>query len=508
MSKSVKEYLISPKYADNSIVIMANSGARGNLSQLMQMVGMRGLMAKSYDYSRKNVNQIPRDTIENPVLASFREGMNINEFFNSSFGARKAISDVQMKTSKSGYMTRKLVDACQEVVVREDDCGSTSGIIYSDILDNDGKIIKDVLNRIIGRYAAIDIVDKDDKVIVQANELITEILANKIAKAKITNVEVRSPIYCQCKNGICKKCYGLDITTNKDPEIGTPVGIIAAQSIGEPITQINLRSFHSGGVAGGPQIAQGYERIVQLLELIQPQTYELARISSINGKITAIDIDVINERKLITISNTKNNDIEQISLDLNALLLNGIEVGATITRGQKLNFGSYSLKELLSICGIEAVRRYIIEEVQKVYLAQGININDKYVEIIVMQITNKLLVTNLNDADIIPGELLTTKKIIELNNNLFNQNKKLINAIPCLVALPNIPTYSTSFLASASFQYTKKALVKAALRGQVDNLENIKENVMLGCLIPAGTSLKTNDDLIDDAKKVVCEEYE
>jgi DNA-directed RNA polymerase subunit beta' len=487
---------------------MARSGARGNTDQLTQMIGMRGLMAKTFDYGRKNKSLIIRDSIESPVLSSFKTGMKISEFFNASYGARKAISDVQMKTSKSGYMTRKLVDVAQEVIVVEDDCGTTTGVKVSAIKNDDHQILEELRSRISGRYAASDVVDAKGKVFVKAGELITKTIAAQIQNAGIETVEIRSIMHCNCQHGVCKKCYGTDLTTGKDVKLHTPVGVIAAQSIGEPITQINLRSFHSGGVAGGPQIAQGYERIVQLLELIAPKEYEQTMIAPISGKITAITPIKDEETGSIrSIDVTITNKLETINVSVfhNALIT--VHVGDEINVGDKLNLGSINLNELLQVSGIEAVKQYIIDQVQKTYLHQGIQINDKYMEIIVNQMTNRVCINNSGDSNLLMGDVITYNKLAEINNELIAAHKNPANATPILISLPNIPAKSDSFLAAASFQYTKRVLINAAIRNQTDNLLSLKENVILGKLIPAGSGKEKIEEILQNGLRTRKEQY-
>jgi DNA-directed RNA polymerase subunit beta' len=487
---------------------MSRSGARGNTDQLTQMVGMRGLMAKTFDYGRKTKSLIIRDSIESPVISSFKSGMKISEFFNASYGARKAISDVQMKTSKSGYMTRKLVDVAQEVIVTEDDCGSYTGIVVTPIMNDDGQILESLSSRISGRYSVSDVVDNSGNVLVKGGELISEDIAEKIEKSGVESVEIRSILHCNCKHGVCRKCYGTDLTTGKDVNLYTPVGVVAAQSIGEPITQINLRSFHSGGVAGGPQIAQGYERIVQLLELIPPKDYETAIIAPISGKILSINDIKDEDSDLIKYKEVQiQNDIETVSVHVyhNAYMI--VKVGQDVVIGDKLNSGSINLHDLLIIKGIETVKHYIINEVQKMYLYQGIKINDKYMEIIINQMTNRVCISNSGDSNLLIGDTITINQLSEINDELLSNHKNPANATPILISLPNIPAKSDSFLAAASFQYTKRVLISAAIRNQVDNLQTLKENVILGKLIPAGSGNAKPEEIIANGFRTRKDEY-
>jgi DNA-directed RNA polymerase subunit beta' len=492
----IKKYLADPKNADNPIIIMAKSGARGNSSQIVQMVGMRGLMAKTFDYGRNNETHIVRDTIEAPVTSSFRDGLKVYEFFNSSYGARKSMSDVQMKTSKAGYMTRKLVDAAQEVVVNDEDCGSTTGLVVSAIYSDDGRTVMEKLSeRITGRYTTKPVVDANGHELIGANQLITKAIAEAIENAGVTAVEIRSIIHCQCKTGVCQKCYGIDLSTTKEVKLNTAVGIVAAQSIGEPITQINLRSFHGGGVAGGPQISQGYERINQLFEVVEPKEHETAHLSPINGRVTEIVDIEDDEHKIVNKRITIASDLETVNVLIDRRLPPLVKVGDQVNVGTKLNIGSIRLNDLLAVAGVESVRQYIISEVQRLYCNQGIGVNDKYIEIIVNQMTNRFKITNAGASDLNVGEYIVDNRLADINNALLAKNLAPANGIPLIIGLSNIPANSDSFLAAASFQYTKRALIKAAIKNQVDELKTLKENVMLGQLIPVGTGKMRRDDL-------------
>jgi DNA-directed RNA polymerase subunit beta' len=440
--------LADPENQDQSIVYMNKSGARGNLSQFTQMLGMRGLMSKSVNYSQSanSKSNIIKDAIENPVLNSFFDGLNILEYFNAAFGGRKAMVDTALKTSKSGYMTRKLVDSAQDVIVTEDDCGATTGIIVSTIKNDQNQVVEKLSERITGRIS-VRTITHDGKTLVSANELITSEIAKNIEKNGIEEVEVFSPIKCKCKNGICRKCYGLDISTNKMIEKDVPIGIIAAQSIGEPVTQLNMRAKATGGVAGGVQIAQGYERIKQLLDVVDPKENELARIASGNGRVKTIDQD--DNYKIVTVQYPNNSITYKIPHASKVL----VKVGDDVKIGDKLNVGNYSLKELLLVKGVEEVRKYIIEETQNVYRLQGIEINDKYIEIIVKQMTKNVLITNnTSTTNLFIGQSTTINELTELNNELLLANKKPIIARIELLGLDSIPSRSVSFLNAASFQ--------------------------------------------------------
>jgi DNA-directed RNA polymerase subunit beta' len=495
--------LSDPSNQDQSIIYMNKSGARGNLSQFTQMLGMRGLMSKSVNYSQSanSKSNIIKDTIENPVLNSFFDGLSIMEYFNAAFGGRKAMVDTALKTSKSGYMTRKLVDSAQDVVVSEDDCGTTSGIVVSAIKNEQDQIVEKLSERIVGRVSVNEI-KHDGNVLVAANELITADIAKKIEKSGIEEVEIFSPIKCTCKHGICKKCFGVDISTNKIIEKFTPIGIIAAQSIGEPVTQLNMRAKATGGVAGGTQIAQGYERIKQLLDVVDPKENELAKMAEGDGVIKSIEQD--DTYKTITIGYT--NAIKTYKIPHASKII--VKVGDNVKLGEKLNLGNYSLKDLLKIRGIEAVREYIINEVQNVYRLQGIEINDKYIEIIVKQMTKNMLITNNGDANnLFVGQSITINELTKTNDELLLSNKKPVIANIELLGLDSIPSRSASFLNAASFQYTKKVLINAAIRGQVDELLSLKENVMLGRLIPVGSGKQDISEIVQKGELTYKKEY-
>ncbi|GMO15512.1 MAG: DNA-directed RNA polymerase subunit beta' [Mycoplasmoidaceae bacterium] len=500
VTKDMEKIISDPNNANQSVIYMNKSGARGNLSQFTQMIGMRGLMAKSVNYSNSESSVI-KDTIENPILNSFFDGLTIMEYFNASYGGRKSMVDTALKTSKSGYMTRKLVDCAQDVIVKEDDCGATSGIIVSAIKNEQGQVIEKLSERIAGRTSVGKVKD-GSKVLVEENQLITSEIAKEIEKAGIQEVEVYSPIKCKCKHGICKKCYGIDISTNKVVSINTPIGIIAAQSIGEPVTQLNMRAKATGGVAGGVQIAQGYERIKQLLDVVDPKESELARISEGDGSVK--EIEQTSDYKIITITYMNNTKSYKIPNGSKVL----VSVGDKVKLGQKLNYGNFSLKELLKVCGINAVSKYIIEEIQNVYRLQGIEINDKYVEIIIRQMTKNMLITNAGDSDdYFIGQSVTFNDLVKINDTLLNSGKKPVIANNELLGLDSIPSRSVSFLNAASFQYTKKVLINAAIKGQIDELLSLKENVMLGKLIPVGSGKDDVENIILKGEEVYKKEY-
>lgn len=493
----------SPELQQNSIVIMADSGARGNTSNFTQLAGMRGLMSKSYNYDQKRKSRVIKDTIEIPIKHSFIEGLTVSEYFNSSYGARKGMTDTAMKTSKSGYMTRKLVDATQEIIISDHDCHTNSGLKVSAIIDNKDKtIIEPLYDRIVGRYIVFDLI-YNGELIIKSNEMITPSIAKRIVDLGITEVEVRSPLHCNSSHGICQKCFGLDLATNKEVKKGTAIGIIAAQSIGEPGTQLTMRTFHTGGVAGGSNITQGFERLKQLFDCIPPKPWERATICEINGIVTKSKWDDELKQYIVSIKN----DLEVVDYHLPSDAKLRVKEGDNVFPGSKLSEGSIDVTELLKVAGINVVRDYLIEEVQKVYRAQGIEISDKYIEVIVRQLTNKVTIVNPGDSSLFIGEIVNINKIKEISQEMFNNKKVPPMFISNVFGLDSAPALSGSFLSSASFQDTKKTLTDAAARVQTDHLFGLKENVILGNLIPAGTGLQDTETILENGLKMLEKEY-
>lgn len=505
VTKDIEKIMKDPKNSRNSVVIMADSGARGNVSQFTQLLGMRGLMSKSFNYDQKNKNRTIRDTIEVPIKHSFLEGLSISEYFNSSYGARKGMADTAMKTSKSGYMTRKLVDAVQEITITEDDCGTTKGLVVEAIRDTkDQSIIESLSSRIANRFAMADVYNpKTNEVLVYKDQIITPEMAEKIEDLGIKQVEIRSVLHCKCKNGVCKKCFGNDLTTNKPIELNTAIGVIAAQSIGEPGTQLTMRTFHTGGAAGEGNIAQGFERLKQIFDMIPPKEWEKATISHINGKVTSIKLS--DDGYDVTVRSNTINDEEIYHVSLNSIFR--VKEGDTVRAGDKITDGSIDINELLQVAGISAARDYMLKEIQKVYRIQGIEISDKYVEIILRQMTNKVKVLNRGDSNFFIGQIIDINTFTQTNIELISNNQTPITACNLIFGLEIVPSKVDSFLSAASFQDTKKILIDSAARSQVDGLYGLKENVMLGNLIPAGTGLADKDQMEQDGQKMYKKEY-
>ncbi|AFQ04172.1 DNA-directed RNA polymerase subunit beta' [Mycoplasmoides genitalium M6320] len=503
VSDEIQSLIKQEQYRDNSIVVMADSGARGNISNFTQLFGMRGLMSKSFNYERNNQSKIIKDTIEVPIKHSFFEGLTINEYFNSSYGARKGMTDTAMKTAKSGYMTRKLVDATHELIINHDDCGTRKGIVVEAIVETKTKsLIESLFDRIVNRYSITPIVDPEtQKTIVETNSLITTQLAKQICATSIKEVLVRSVIYCERENGICQYCFGIDLSTGKLVELGTAVGVIAAQSIGEPGTQLTMRTFHTGGVSTENNLAQGFERLKQIFEVVTPKDFEKAVISEVKGTVKSITT-VQNAQEVVIKSNV---DERIYTIPFSAQIR--VHVGDQVSPGSKITEGSVDIKQLLRIAGIQRVRQYMIVEIQKVYRIQGIDIADKYVEIIIRQLTNLLQVTDAGNSNLFVGQLVHSHYLNELNKSLLLAGKMPVIAINQVFGIDEAASKSNSFLSAASFQDTKKILTDAAVKNQVDYLLGLKENVIIGGKIPAGTGFLTDEELTFLGSKTVAEEY-
>ena len=464
------------KQKDNHIFMMADSGSRGNSSNFAQLAGMRGLMANTAG-----------ETIEVPVRANFREGLTVSEFFISTHGSRKGSTDTALKTAESGYLTRRLVDVSQDVIISTVDCGTEKGMYVEDIIDDGGKVIVTVGDRVIGRYAAKDLVHPETgEVIVYRNEMFTEEHAKVIDNAKIKRVSIRTNITCDCKSGVCMLCYGRNLATNKVVEVGEAVGVVAAQSIGEPGTQLTMRTFHTGGVASAADITQGLPRVQELFEARKPKGK--ATISEIDGVI-----DSIEKTKSGLAVTIINDDEEKIyTIDATSELL--IQVGSHVKRGDKLMKGSIHPKELLRIKDAEAVQKYIVEEVQKVYRAQSVEISDKHIEIIVRQMMRKVQVVQEGDTELLPGKDVSVIEYKDAVQKVIANGGNLPTAKPLLLGITKAALACQSFLSACSFQETTRILTQAAIQSKVDNLVGLKENVIIGGLIPAGTGVLVEDE--------------
>ncbi|WP_249029463.1 DNA-directed RNA polymerase subunit beta' [Tannockella kyphosi] len=457
----------------NPIFIMSDSGARGNISNFTQLVGMRGLMSNPKG-----------ETIELPIKSSFREGLTASEFFISTHGARKGSTDTALKTADSGYLTRRLVDVSQEVIVSEEDCHTDRGFMVAALTNtSDGSIIVPLKDRLIGRYSQKDIVHPETgALIVGASEIITEIIADEIDLAGIQEVEIRSVLGCSSKRGVCQKCYGRNLATGEVVEVGETVGIMAAQSIGEPGTQLTMRTFHMGGVAGGADITQGLPRIQELFEARNPKAKSI--ISEIDGTVTAIVDNGGRSEVVVT------NDLETKTYLAPYGAKLRVSVDDTIKVGAKVTEGSIDPKELLAVADLETVENYILKEVQKVYRIQGIEISDKHIEVIVKQMLRKMRIVEGGDTGSLPGTHINVTDFTELNReSLINGGRPAV-ARPILLGITKASLETESFLSAASFQETTKILTDASIKGKKDYLTGLKENVLIGKLLPAGTGLR------------------
>ena len=459
----------------NPIFMMMNSGARGNAGNFTQLAGMRGLMAKP--------NGQP---VEIPIKSNFIEGLNVSEFFLSTHGARKGSADTALRTADSGYMTRRLVDVAQDIIVKEEDCGAISGIVVEDFIDEkSGTVIESLEDRIIGRYTATKVINPETKeVIVDRNEMINENLAKKIVKAGIKKVEIRSALTCKSQYGVCQKCYGRNLATGNLVETGEAVGVMAAQSIGEPGTQLTMRTFHSGGVAhgGDADITQGLPRVEELFEARNPKAK--ATISEITGKV--VSIEAANGKHKIVVQN----DVESRE---HTTLYNSklrVEVGQDVVAGEQLTEGSVSPKELLAVTDPITAESYILKEIQKVYKSQGVDISDKHIEVIVRRMISKMKIIDGGDTDLVEGLSVSIHEFNAANKPVILNGGVPATGRPIMLGITKSSLETDSWLSAASFQETTRVLTEAAIRGKVDDLRGLKENVIIGKLIPAGTGAK------------------
>ena len=463
----------------NPINMMADSGARGSTNQIRQLAGMRGLMASP---SGK--------IIELPIKANFREGLNVLEFFLSSHGSRKSLADTALKTADSGYMTRRLVDVSQENIIREIDCFASRGEKVRGMkvhdITGDGEVIEGIEDRIRGRVAAETITDPaTGEVIVEVNELITHDQAKRIVKCGYTEVSIRSVLTCQSPIGVCARCYGANMTNGKLVDVGEAVGIIAAQSIGEPGTQLTMRTFHTGGVATGADITQGLPRVEELFEARRPKSE--AALAEISG-IVHIATDAKKRREIIITSQNGDAEVKKYQINYGAKIK--VEEGAFVKAGDELIEGSVNPSDLLRILGIKPVQDYLVKEVQSVYRRQGIEIADKHIEVIVRQMLRKVKIEEANDTDLLPGALVDVFRFEQANRTAIENGGRPATAKRTLLGITKAALATESFLSAASFQETTRVLTEAAIKGKVDPLLGLKENVIIGKQIPAGTGLK------------------
>ena len=459
----------------NPVYMMSESGARGNVNQLRQIAGMRGLMASTTG-----------KTVEIPITSSFREGLDALEYFISAHGARKGLADTALRTADSGYLTRRLVDVSQDIIVREHDCGTHEGIEVSDIKDGN-QVVEKMAERLMGRYPLEDVIDPNtNEVIVDTNTLITESIADKIVAAGIDKVKVRTVLDCRTKHGVCAKCYGMGLATREEVNIGESVGIIAAQSIGEPGTQLTMRTIHSGGVAGVADITQGLPRVEELFEARKPKG--LAIVSEIDGVVKISDSKT---NKEVTIVSNDNAKTYVIPFGSKLRVREGDEVKA----GTPITEGSINPNEILAINGADGVYQYLIQEVQKVYRNQGVDINDKHIEVIGRQMLKKVRIEDNGDTELFAGSLVDIYDAENENERVIAEGGRPATYKRLLLGITKASLATESFLSAASFQETTRVLTDAAVKGKVDELIGLKENVIIGKLIPAGTGLSIYKDI-------------
>ncbi|MBO8136892.1 MAG: DNA-directed RNA polymerase subunit beta' [Desulfotomaculum sp.] len=453
----------------NPVYMMATSGARGNIQQIRQLAGMRGLMA---DPSGR--------IIDLPIKANFREGLTVLEYFISTHGARKGLADTALRTADSGYLTRRLVDVAQDVIVREDDCGTEEGVVVSEV-KNGNEVIEKLDDRIVGRFAREDIVHPETgEVIVKENQMIQEEDAKKILEAGIKQVNIRSVLTCRTRHGVCKKCYGRNLATGQEVDIGEAVGIIAAQSIGEPGTQLTMRTFHTGGIAGD-DITQGLPRVEELFEARKPKGQAI--ISENDGVVSIREVK--GRREIEVAGDDGEKHTYQVPYGARLKVRDGDHVEA----GDELTEGSANPHDLLKIKGVRNVQLYLLQEVQKVYRMQGVEISDKHIEVMIRQMFRKVKVEEVGDTELLPGGLIDVFDFEEENRRIIEKGGEPATAKPVLLGITKASLATDSFLSAASFQETTRVLTEAAIKGKVDPLLGLKENVIIGKLVPAGTGM-------------------
>ena len=460
----------------NNIKIMADSGARGSKNQIRQLAGMRGLMANALG-----------KTVEIPIISNFREGLSVLEYFISTTGARKGLADTALRTADSGYLTRRLVDVSQEVIVREIDCQTNAGIEVVEFREGN-ELIEPLAERILGRYPVEDLINPETgDVICSTHQMISEKIADKIIQAGYKSVKIRSVLTCDTQYGVCAKCYGLNLATGKPVHVGEAVGIIAAQSIGEPGTQLTMRTFHTGGVAGG-DITQGLPRVEELFEARKPKG--LAVIAEVNG---VVSFKETKKKKEVVITNEETGEQHTSLIVFGARLK--VKDGERVLKGQSITEGSINPHDLLRVVGVNGVREYIIKEVQKVYRLQGVDINDKHIEIIVKQMLSKIKIDESGDSLLLPGSVVSLKEFNRINDALLAEGGEAAVGTRSLLGITKASLATESFLSAASFQETTRVLTEAAINGKEDRLLGLKENVIIGKLIPAGTGMRYYKDM-------------
>ena len=473
----------------NPIYMMANSGARGSMNQIRQLAGMRGLMANTAG-----------KTIEIPIKANFREGLTVLEYFISSRGARKGLADTALRTADSGYLTRRLVDVSQDVIIRLEDCGTTEGVTAAAVIEL-GQVVRTLGESIHGRYAAENISDpKTGELLFACDTMLMSEDAARLEAAGISQIKIRSVLSCEAPSGVCAKCYGMNLATGTQVNVGEAVGVIAAQSIGEPGTQLTMRTFHTGGIAGD-DITQGLPRVEELFEARRPK--KMSQLAEISGRIS-IEETKRNAISALTITNLEDGDTRVYQVPNVSGIL--VENGDYVTQGQELTSGSLNPHDVLRVRSVQDVHNYLIQEVQKVYRQQGVDINDRHIEVIVRQMLRKLRVEDAGDTDLLSGAIVDARDFKEANNRIQKRidagetELVLAQSSQMLMGITKASLATESFLSAASFQETTKVLTEAAIKGKVDHLVGLKENVIIGKLIPAGSGLAIYRDFEEDTQ--------
>ena len=479
--------------ADNTINRMVTSGARGNWLQVRNIAGMRGL-----------VNNPKGEIIPRPIISSYREGLSVAEYFIATHGARKGLADTALRTADSGYLTRRLVDVSQDVIIREDDCGTTKGLdLPIATADASGELVRDpnVENAVYARSLAADAVNAKGEVVAEAGEDIGDVLIAKLIGAGVESIKVRSVLTCESAVGVCAKCYGRSLATGKLVDIGEAVGIIAAQSIGEPGTQLTMRTFHTGGSASADDITQGLPRVQELFEARTPKG--ASPIVEAPGRITIDETD--KQRKVILTPDNGDEPIAYNVLKRSTLL---VEDGQHVELGQQLIVGTVDPKEVLRVKGVREVQKHLVNGVQDVYRSQGVPIHDKHIEVIVRQMLRKVTVVDHGDTDLLPGELVDRLKYNGINRATLTEGKKTASARQEVMGITKASLATESWLSAASFQETTRVLTQAAMEGKSDPLVGLKENVIIGKLIPAGTGLqKYRNVAVEATEEAKAERY-
>ena len=471
----IQDAIMSNPNVKNPVRIMAHTGARGNPKQMRQLSGIRGLMA---DTSGK--------AVEIPIRSSFRDGLDVLEYFISSHGARKGLADTALRTADSGYLTRRLVDVNQEVTITAEDCGTKDGLYVEAIVES-GEAIEKLSERLEGRYLAEDILDTDGNVVFERDTYMTSDIAKEIIDRGYTKVKIRSALTCDMGRGVCCKCYGKNLATGGPITVGEAVGIIAAQSIGEPGTQLTMRTIHTGGVAGGADITQGLPRVEELFEARKPKG--VAIVTEIAGTVKVTALDDINKEVTVTSEDGTSETYQLYS----ARPL--VKDGDVLAAGDRLTEGSLDPHDIIRINGEVAVQNYIIQEIQKAYRTQGVHINDKHIEIVAKQMLRKIKITDAGEANLVAGSVVDINEFKAANKEAMEQGKKPATGKRELLGITKVALLTDSFLSAASFQETARVLTDAAIKGKTDKLLGLKENVIIGRLIPAGTGLVDYKDI-------------